>query len=214
MEPPDVSPIPSSGEEIEETGQWRGQVPGGDNASGDDGRGRRLTVTRPGWLAAGLIAVLVLALLSYGLMAQPGKSLQTGTPVPSFQLTDLNGAPMSLDSQRGKVAVLNFFASWCSPCQEEAPALEQVWRDYQDQGVQFFGIAYKDAGPKAAAFLDSFHVTYPSALDPGGRTAQAYGVTGVPETFIIDQEGRLIRHFIGSVKREDLARELDKLLNR
>jgi cytochrome c biogenesis protein CcmG/thiol:disulfide interchange protein DsbE len=213
MEPSDVSQIPPSGEEIEETGQWRDQAPYGDDGAGDSGRGRRLAAVRPGWVAAGLIALLVLALLIYGLMAQPGKSLQVGTPVSSFQLTDLDGAAMSLDAQRGKVTVLNFFASWCSPCQEEAPALEQVWRDYKDQGVQFLGIAYKDAAPKAAAFLDSFDVTYPSALDPGGRTAQAYGVTGVPETFVIDQDGRLVRHFIGSVTREGLARELDKLLN-
>ena len=207
MEPPNVSQIPPSGEEIEGAGQWHGPE------TGQSARGRRPAGLRPGWLAAGLITILVLALLIYGLMAQPGGSLQTGTPVPSFQLTDLNGTPMSLEAQRGNVAVLNFFASWCSPCREEAPVLEQVWRDYQDQGVQFLGIAYKDAAPKAAAFLDSFDVTYPNALDPGGRTAQAYGVTGVPETFVIDQEGRLVRHFIGSVTGEGLARELDKLLN-
>jgi cytochrome c biogenesis protein CcmG/thiol:disulfide interchange protein DsbE len=90
--------------------------------------------------------------------------------------------------------------------------VEQAWRDYRSRGVQFYGIGYKDAASKAEAFLDEFSVSYPTTVEPGNRTARAYGVTGVPETFVIDRSGRLVHHFIGPVSREELAEQLDPLL--
>jgi len=170
---------------------------------------RRLS---PGLLAAGLIGMLVLALLGYGL-ATTRASLQVGSPAPKVDLTAFDGSPMSLADQRGRVVVINFFASWCPPCREEAADIQQTWSDYQDQGVQFYGIAHKDAASPAQAFLDEFGITYPSAIDPGSRVARAYGITGVPETFIIDQQGRLVRHFPGPVTREQLSQELEKLVH-
>jgi cytochrome c biogenesis protein CcmG/thiol:disulfide interchange protein DsbE len=167
----------------------------------------------PAWLAAGAIALLVLGLLGYGLVSRPAGALQVGNPVPDFQLTTFDGGQLSLDAQRGKVVVVNFYASWCSPCQEEAADVEEAWREYRDQDVQFVGIAYKDAESKAQAFLAEFDVSYPSAVDPGSRIARAYGVTGVPETFIIDQEGLLVRHVIGPVSQAQLSLELDPLLS-
>jgi cytochrome c biogenesis protein CcmG/thiol:disulfide interchange protein DsbE len=119
---------------------------------------------------------------------------------------------MDLSSYRGQVVVLNFFASWCAPCRQEASDLEQTWRDYQGQEVQFLGIAYKDAASKAQAFLDEFGVTYPSAAETGNRTARAYGVTGVPETFIVDQQGQLVHHFVGPITEEELRAVLDQVL--
>jgi cytochrome c biogenesis protein CcmG/thiol:disulfide interchange protein DsbE len=164
------------------------------------------------WLAAGAIALLVLFLLGYGLVSRPAGALQVGDPVPDFQLTTFDGNPWSLDAQRGKIVVVNFYASWCSPCREEAANVEDTWREYRNQDVQFVGIAYKDAESKAQAFLAEFDVSYPSVADPGSRIARAYGVTGVPETFVIDGEGLLVRHFIGPVSQAQLSLELDPLL--
>jgi cytochrome c biogenesis protein CcmG/thiol:disulfide interchange protein DsbE len=164
----------------------------------------------PAWIAAGAIAALVIALLIYGLVARPAAPLVAGSPAPDFQLYALDGTPIGL--QPGQVVVLNFFASWCDPCQREAPALEQVWRDYQDRGVQFYGIAYKDAASKAQAFLDRFGVTYPSGADPTSEIANDYGVTGVPETFVIDQQGRLVHQFVGEITADQLIEKLDPLL--
>jgi cytochrome c biogenesis protein CcmG/thiol:disulfide interchange protein DsbE len=166
----------------------------------------------PAWIAAIVVAVIVLALLSYAIATQPTASLQVGSPVPDFQLAALDGNEMSLSAQQGKVVVLNFFASWCAPCREEAADLEQTWREHQGQGVQFFGIAYKDADSKAQAFLDEFGITYPSTVEPGNRTARAYGLTGVPETFVIDQRGQLVRHFLGPVTKAQLSQEVDRAL--
>ena len=136
----------------------------------------------PAWIAAGVIALLVLGLLAYGLVARPTEPLQAGSPVPDIRLTAFDGSPIDLATQQGNVVVVNYFASWCTPCRQEAADLEQTWREYQDRGVQFYGIAYKDATSRAEAFLDEFKVTYPSAVDLGNRAARAYGVTGVPET--------------------------------
>lgn len=166
----------------------------------------------PAWIAAGAVAILVLALLAYALASQPSTAPTVGEPAPAFQLTALDGSPMSLAGQQGTVVVLNIFASWCDPCREEAADLEAAWQTYQDRGVQFFGIAYKDADSKAQAFLDEFGVTYPSTVDPGNRTARAYGVTGVPETFVIDQQGLLVRHFIGPVTQAQLGQVIEPLL--
>ncbi len=164
------------------------------------------------WIAAAVIALLVLALLGYALLVDPTEPPQVGSPVPDFQLTALDGSPMNLGSQQGSVVVINFFASWCAPCREEAAALQQTWLEYQDRGVQFFGIAYKDADSKAQAFLDEFGVTYPSTVERDNRTARAYGVTGVPETFVIDQQGLLVRHFLGPITQAQLSQEIDRLL--
>ena len=167
----------------------------------------------PAWLATGAIALLVLGLLAYALAGGSSEPPQAGGPVPDFQLAALDGSPMNLTDQRGQVVVLNFFASWCDPCRQEAADLEQSWREYQGQSVQFFGIAYKDAAAKAQAFLDEFGVTYPCAVEVENRTARAYGVTGVPETFVIDQQGNLVRHFLGPITPAQLAQEIEPLLN-
>jgi cytochrome c biogenesis protein CcmG/thiol:disulfide interchange protein DsbE len=179
------------------------------HTSETDGTRRKLPLT---WLAAGGIAVLVLGLLSFSLVVQPSEPPQVGQPVPDFQLTAFDGSPMDLGAQRGQVVVVNFFASWCAPCRQEAADLEQVWREYQDWNVQFFGIAYKDASSKAQTFLDEFGVTYPSAVDPGNETARTYGVTGVPETFVVDQQGHLLQHFLGPITMEQLRQEIDGAL--
>jgi cytochrome c biogenesis protein CcmG/thiol:disulfide interchange protein DsbE len=166
------------------------------------------------WWAAAAVAVVVLALLAYSIATGPSAPPQVGEPVPDFQLTTLDGQEISLSSLQGNVTVLNFFASWCVPCREEAPDLEETWQAYQDQGVQFVGIAYKDAKSRAQAFLAEFGTTYPSAVDPANRTARAYGVTGVPETFIIDRQGRLVRHILGAVSRAELSLEIERASQR
>jgi cytochrome c biogenesis protein CcmG/thiol:disulfide interchange protein DsbE len=175
----------------------------------------------PAWIAAAVIGLLVLALLAYGLVTGSSQPPREGDPVPDFALTALDGTAMALPSQQGEVVVLNFFASWCNPCREEAAALEETWRQYEGQEVQFYGIAYKDAASKAAykdaaskaqAFLDEFGVTYPSAIDTGNRTARAYGVTGVPETFVIDSTGNLVHHFLGAITQGQLSAEIDRAL--
>jgi cytochrome c biogenesis protein CcmG/thiol:disulfide interchange protein DsbE len=167
----------------------------------------------PVWIAVGVVGAIVVALLGYGL-AFTARAPKVGAPVPDFELTAFDGSPMRLSSHHGQVVVVSFFASWCEPCREEAAAIQQTWQLYQDSpDVQFFGIAYKDAASKAEAFLSEFSATYPSTADLGNRIARQYGVTGVPETYVIDQQGNLVRHYLGAITQAQLSGDIDQLLD-
>lgn len=167
----------------------------------------------PIWMAAAVVGLVVVLLLAYSLLTGPTSPPLPESRVPTFDLPAFDGSIMGLAGPPGRVVVINFFASWCAPCREEAADLEQTWRQYQDRGVQFFGIAYKDADSRAQAFLDEFDVTYPSTVDRSNRAARDYGLTGVPETFVVDQQGLLVRHFLGPISQAQLAEEIERLLS-
>ena len=108
---------------------------------------------------------------------------------------------------------MNFWASWCGPCRDEAPELQAAWEHYQDSGdVAFLGVAYADNGPRSVAYLDEFGVTYLNAPDLGTRVSELYHIQGVPETFIINQDGEIERFIFAGITSEGLRRIIDPLL--
>ncbi|MBP1693546.1 MAG: resA [Chloroflexi bacterium] len=138
----------------------------------------------------GLIALLVLV----GLMLAKRQQgpIKVGSPVPDFSLTSFEGQSYKLSDLKGKVVLVNFWASWCKPCEQEAADLESAWRFYQPGGqVVFLGVDWTDTEPNAKAYLEKFDITYPNGPDLGTRISQAYRTTGVPETYIIDKNGNL-----------------------
>lgn len=138
----------------------------------------------------GLFALL--GILALGLLRTQQGPVSVGQQVPDFTLTTFAGEQIALADLRGKVVVLNFWASWCKPCEQEAADLEAAWRDYQPRGdVIFLGVDYVDTEPEALAYLAKFDITYPNGPDLGTRISQAFRIKGVPETYIIDQEGVL-----------------------
>ena len=154
---------------------------------------------RPAWRwLLPLTAVPVLALLAYGFRVNPRDipSPLVGRPAPPFALTSFEGAPMQLDALRGKVVVLNFWASWCYPaCYEEAPVLERGWRAYRDRDVVVLGVDIQDKDEAGLKFIRDFTLTFPNAPDPRGKVSVDYGVYGVPETFFIDRAGAIrVKH--------------------
>jgi cytochrome c biogenesis protein CcmG/thiol:disulfide interchange protein DsbE len=119
---------------------------------------------------------------------------------PDFRLRRLNGAGMlALSELRGQVVVVNFWASWCIPCKDEAPQLQRLWLTYRDRGVVVLGVNIQDLEVKARAFLAQTGGTYPNVRDIDGTVYRDYGLTGVPETFFITREGRIIKKFPGAV---------------
>jgi cytochrome c biogenesis protein CcmG/thiol:disulfide interchange protein DsbE len=149
---------------------------------------------RPRWgriLVWGGLAVL-LTILLLGLLRTQEGPVSVGKPAPDFTLTSFEGQQFQLSELSGKVVVLNFWASWCKPCEQEAADLEAAWRHYQPRNdVVFLGVAWTDTEKKSLGYLEKFDITYPNGPDLGTRISQAYRTTGVPETYIIDKEGNL-----------------------
>jgi len=134
----------------------------------------------------------LLTLLAFGLMRSQQQSLSVGEPAPSFALTSYEGQNYSLESLKGKVVVLNIWASWCVTCKDEAAALENTWRSYQGRGdVVFLGVDYTDTESAAKAYLQKYNITYPNGPDLRTKIYQSFRATGVPETYVIDRNGVL-----------------------
>jgi cytochrome c-type biogenesis protein CcmF len=137
---------------------------------------------------------------------------QVGEPAPAFRLSLLDGTDVRLEDLRGQVVVLNIWSSQCPPCLEELPALQATWAAYQDREVVFIGAASQDARENVEAAVAEFGLTYPIGLDQGDRIATAYGITGVPETFVIDPQGRVAHVYIGPVTEAQLRSDLAQLV--
>jgi cytochrome c biogenesis protein CcmG/thiol:disulfide interchange protein DsbE len=166
------------------------------------------------WLIP-LSVVPVLALLAYGFRVNPHDipSPLVGRPAAPFVLRTFDGRDLSLASLRGRVVVLNFWASWCYPaCYEEAPALERSWRAYRDREVSVVGVAIQDQPDAARKFIADFSLSFPNAPDPDGKVSVDYGVYGVPETFFIDRAGRIRLKRTGAVSDDLFRSEVEKLL--
>lgn len=145
-----------------------------------------------GALAAWIAIFALLALLAFGLLRNQEGPVTIGETAPNFTLTTFNGEQISLEDLKGKVVVLNFWASWCKPCEEEAAELETAWRIYQPGGeVVFLGVDYVDTESEAMDYLEKFDVTYPNGPDLRTQISQAFRIRGVPETYILDQDGKL-----------------------
>jgi cytochrome c biogenesis protein CcmG/thiol:disulfide interchange protein DsbE len=135
---------------------------------------------------------------------------------PGFVLPrlDAEGA-IDLRALRGRVVVVNFWASWCVPCRDEAPALQAAWERYRDRGVVVLGVNVQDLVSEARRFLGDVKTTYPSVRDRDNAVYRAYGLTGVPETFFIDRAGRIVFRFPGVVTEHGLwFKAIDDVLTR
>jgi cytochrome c biogenesis protein CcmG/thiol:disulfide interchange protein DsbE len=165
-------------------------------------------------LAIGLV-VLLFILLAWSLLTDEGGGLKSAAArgerpqAPDFTLERLDADDdLQLSSLRGKAIVLNVWASWCVPCKEEAPFLEQVWQDRREQGLVVVGLDAKDFRADARRFANRFALSFPLVYDGPGDTLDGYGVTGFPETFVIDREGRVVEAFAGAVDGDDVRARL------
>jgi cytochrome c biogenesis protein CcmG/thiol:disulfide interchange protein DsbE len=170
------------------------------------------------WIATGL-AVALVALLVYGLTGVGGSTTLDDAvaggerpAAPSIELPTVDGGRAQLADFRGRPVVLNFWASWCEPCEDEAPALRRAQARLERAGGTVLGVTVEDAREDSRAFERRFGLRFPSLRDVGGRLGDAYGTNGVPETFVIDREGRVAALQRGSVDDRFLERALAEVL--
>lgn len=157
------------------------------------------------------LVISLLGLLAWGLVRADQGQVDSGE-APDFSITSFEGETLQLRDLRGQVVIINFWASWCPPCRDEAPFLEQTWRKYQDQGVIFIGVDYVDTEDKALAYIDEFDITYFNGPDVGTRISQAYNIQGVPETFFVAKNGELRGMHVGPLFPPDLDSKIEELL--
>jgi len=171
----------------------------------------------PGWVITLAFVVLFgfLALIAWGLRRSQQGPITLNQKVPPFTLTTFDGQTINTADHAGKLVVVNFWASWCNPCEQEAADLERAWQVYKDSGrVVFLGVDYVDTEPEARAYLAKFAITYPNGPDLRTSISQMFRIRGVPETYIIGPDGTLKYQKIGPfTDLQEIQSVIDGLLN-
>lgn len=172
---------------------------------------RRMKVIQ--FIAVGVVLAMI-GLFAIGIQMRNVKPAESG-PAPQINIPTFRHGNFSLAEQRGKVVVINFWASWCVPCRNEAPMLERVYERYKDRGVVFLGVDYVDTDSKAIEFIDEFKITYPNGPDIGTETSQKYHIKGIPETYYVGKDGQLYGNYIGPFPNEQtLTSKIEELLKK
>jgi cytochrome c biogenesis protein CcmG/thiol:disulfide interchange protein DsbE len=166
---------------------------------------------RPGRIMTFALTLGLLGVLGGKLVTNQVCPLEAGV-APDFSLTGYDGRTFTLSEHRGHVVIINFWASWCLACREEAAYLEETWRKYADEGVIFVGVAYLDTEDKALAYLEEFDITYINGLDVKSDISETYRIQGVPETFYIGRQGELQGIHVGPLEPPVLDDKIEELL--
>jgi cytochrome c biogenesis protein CcmG, thiol:disulfide interchange protein DsbE len=185
------------------------------------------------WRMRQIVGLSLVSLLCLSFLAILGSQLLTpapkqtawaspliGHPAPDFTLPMLSANPASgqaasfhLASVRGKPLILNFWASWCLPCKDEAPLLATSWASaLQPQGILMLGIDFQDTRSDGLAFLQKYAILYPNVVDSSGSTAINYGVSAVPETFFINRQGIIVSKVVGELSEQSLQKNVHLLV--
>ena len=185
-------------------------------------------MSRRGWIMLGTAVVLapLFALLAWaavkqqgqpggaGINAQFGEVRVSEARAADFTLDLADGEALRLSDLKGKVVMVDFWASWCGPCRQEAATLNRIYAAYADAPVEFVGVNVWDTPDAAEVFLVEFGVAYPTGVDSSGEIALEYGVRGIPEKFFIDADGVVRRKYVGPMPEDVLRGTLDELLSK
>ncbi len=167
-----------------------------------------------------LVVVGVLALTALMALGLANRSPVTGRsgvtridkPAPPLSMPLYSGGGITAADYAGKPVVVNFWASWCGPCRQEAPIFERLSQEYGERGVLFIGVNIQDSEADAEAYLSEYDITYPNGIDEDGRISVDYGVIGIPVTFFINRDGVVQRRWAGVMRETQLREWIDDLV--
>lgn len=156
--------------------------------------------------ARGLTAVFTALALSLPLFASQAAAerLEAGMPAPAFELEGMDGGKISLESLKGNVTLVNFWATWCAPCVNEMPFLEEAYEAGKDKGLRVIGVNVYQKADRVARFVEKTGISFTIGLDPKGKMAKDYGVSAIPATFLLGRDGKILNFVMGVVSREQL----------
>ena len=188
-------------------------LPAIDDSAGAEPRWERWTHAL-GFAFVALVVAALISLLGYGVLFRNASGTgptRMNRPAPDFSVNLFDGGKFTLSEYLGRPVVVNFWASWCDACREEAPVLEQAWRTYRDRDVVLLGVNIMDKREDALKFIQEFGVTYPNGPDESDIYFE-YGGTGVPETYFIDKEGKIVLKFMGPLSTEQMTAFTEDIL--
>ncbi|MBW0001591.1 MAG: redoxin domain-containing protein [Verrucomicrobia bacterium] len=162
------------------------------------------------WLKRVLSVLFVMTAM---LPVMPSRADQTGKAAPDWQLSDVNGKPLKLADFKGKVVVLDFWATWCPPCRAEIPGLVAIQKKYANQGLSIIGISLDEQGPTVVKpFIDRFAINYPVVMGNEKVLTDYGGISAIPTTFVIDREGNVVAAHEGYTDQATFESEIKPLL--
>jgi thiol-disulfide isomerase/thioredoxin len=171
------------------------------------------TTLRKGLLKIIPLLLLITALLVFaGCAGESTSDLSIGSKAPDFELYDLEGEIHKLSDYKGQPVLLNFWATWCGPCRSEMPHLEEVYEEWKDKGLTFFAVNVGESSTDVTSFLDFFGFNMPVLLDSARTVSRKYGVSGIPTTYFIDEDGIIQKRIVGAFPdRESVENHVIKL---
>jgi peroxiredoxin len=185
------------------------------NTRARDGSPSSLAVLIPGARSARTLTVaLALALTLFSLSCSSNKSSREGGGAPDFALTSLDGQEVRLSQFKGKVVILDFWATWCTPCKKELPQFIELYQEYQGRGLVIIGVSLDKTGVReVASFVKEWKIPYIIVMGTGRVMRDYGGIRGVPTTFVIGRDGKIYRKYVGYRKKEVFQEDVTKLLN-
>jgi cytochrome c biogenesis protein CcmG/thiol:disulfide interchange protein DsbE len=164
-----------------------------------------------GWMLGAVVLAAALALILLGDSKVPAP-LRRGSVAPDFTLPALSDESISLESLRGRVVLVNFWATWCKPCEDEMPSMEALYRRLHPRGFEMVAVSVDETTAPIDEFVQRMSITFPIALDPTQETARLYQTTGFPESLLVDQQGIVVERYVGPRDWEIYRERIERLM--